>query len=287
MTKKVLGRGLSALMGEPRLTERSIEIEGKAMGYMLHAIGDILPNKEQPRRTFKAGALAELANSIKENGIIEPLVVRRTGDGFELIAGERRLRAAKMVGLKEVPIVIKDVTRTESLELAIIENIQREDLNPVEEAEAYKSLINTGLSQELVAKKVGKERATVANYLRLLRLLPEIKMELVAGKISMGHARALLALEDADAQRELCKKIISKGLSVRDAERQARARKKTPARVVIAAPATTSISALEDELRRRFGTKVRVKDKDGTGSIEIEFYSSDERERVLDLLRSV
>ncbi len=290
MTKKVLGRGLSALMGEPRLPTRSIEPESRGTGYMLCPIGNIVPNKQQPRRTFRAEALAELASSIKEKGIIEPLVVRKDGSSYELIAGERRWRASKSIGLSEVPIVIMDVTDAESLELAIIENIQREDLNPMEEAEAYQRLIDTGLSQELVAKKVSKERATVANYLRLLKLPPEVKVELVTGKITMGHARAILSLEGPSAQRELCKKVIAKGLSVREAERLARAKKISAEKMVVSgasAAAGSALGAIEDELRRRFGTKVRVKDKGGKGSIELEYYSSDERERLLDLLRGL
>lgn len=287
MSKKVLGRGLSALMGEPLRSPRSTEGEGNGTGYMLYPIGSIVPNKQQPRRTFRPEALKELADSIKEKGIIEPLVVRRSGVDFELIAGERRWRAAKSLGLIEVPVVIMDVTDEESLELAIIENIQREDLNPMEEAEAYQRLVDTGLSQEQVAKKVSKERATVANYLRLLKLPPEVKMELVTGKISMGHARAILSLDGHGAQRELCKKVISKGLSVREAEKLARAHKETKSEKRAAPHASTPLGAIEDELRRRFGTKVRVKDKGGKGRIEIEFYSSDERERVLDLLRGL
>ncbi|VAV82373.1 Chromosome (plasmid) partitioning protein ParB [hydrothermal vent metagenome] len=285
MTKKVLGRGLSALMGEPALPSRGVEAEDRGTGYMLRPIGSIIPNKQQPRRTFRAEALAELTDSIREKGIIEPLVVRSVGSSFELIAGERRWRAAKNVGLSEVPVVVMDVTEAESLELAIIENIQREDLNPMEEAEAYQRLVDTGLSQELVAKKVSKERATVANYLRLLKLPPEVKVELVTGKISMGHARAILSLEGPSAQRELCKKVIAKGLSVREAERLARTKKKPPVEKTMVSGSSTQLGAIEDELRRRFGTKVRVKDKGGKGSIELEFYSSEERERLLDLLR--
>ncbi len=287
MTKKVLGRGLSALMGEPALSPRNVETEGKGTGYMPCPIGSIVPNRHQPRRTFRAEALAELTDSIREKGIIEPLVVRSVGNSFELIAGERRWRAAKNAGLREVPVVVMDVTEAESLELAIIENIQREDLNPMEEAEAYQRLLDTGLSQELVAKKVSKDRATVANYLRLLRLPPEVKVELVTGKISMGHARAILSLEGASAQRELCKKVIAKGLSVREAERLVRAKKRPPVEKTAIIGVSTSLGAIEDELRRRFGTKVRVKDKGGKGSIELEFYSSDERERLLDLLRGI
>lgn len=286
MTKKVLGRGLSALMGEPALSPRGVAAEGRGAGYMSCPIGSIVANRQQPRRTFRAEALAELADSIMEKGIIEPLVVRSLGSSFELIAGERRWRAAKNVGLREVPVVVMDVTDAESLELAIIENIQREDLNPMEEAEAYQRLLDTGLSQELVAKKVSKERATVANYLRLLKLPPEVKVELVTGKISMGHARAILSLEGPGAQRELCKKVIAKGLSVREAERLVRAKKNPPVeKTTVSSGSSAALGAVEDELRRRFGTKVRIKEKGGKGSIELEFYSSEERERLLDLLQ--
>ena len=279
--KKVLGRGLGALIGEAgRGTERPSEAQGR---FIVCPVADITPNRLQPRKTFNEAALKELSDSIMEKGVIEPIVIRKNSSGYELIAGERRLRAAKMAGFTEVPAVIANVSDEESLEFAIIENIQREDLNAIEEAEAYRSLVNFGLSQEEVAKKVGKDRATVANYLRLLKLPPEVKDELAGGAITMGHARAILSVEGHAAQASLCRAIMKKGLSVREAEAlaqrgSAREPKKTKAR-------DAALSPLEDELRVRFGTKVVVKDKAGRGSIEILYYSAEERERVIELLR--
>ncbi len=249
--KKVLGKGLGALITDARGPQ-----DRTTDKYQLCHVSRIVPNRMQPRRRFDDPSLKFLSDSIREKGIIEPLIVRRNSGGFELIAGERRLRAAKMVGLEEVPVVVMDATDEESLEFAIIENIQREDLNAMEEGEAYRSLMNFGLSQEEVARKVGKDRATVANYLRLLKLPPEVKEELVKGTISMGHARAILSLDSHMAQTELCAKIVRMGLSVREAEefaqtRNTRAPRKTKARGPM-------VSILEDELRMRFGTKVLI-----------------------------
>ncbi|MDH4227114.1 MAG: ParB/RepB/Spo0J family partition protein [Deltaproteobacteria bacterium] len=286
MKKKVLGRGLGALIGgAPSAASQAqgaatVDASGK---YMLCPVERIRPNKRQPRKNFDAAALAQLVDSIKENGVIEPLVVRKSGESFELIAGERRWRASKAAGLTSVPVVITDATDIKSLELAIIENIQREDLNPIEEAEAYQSLVDNGLTQEEVAKKVSKERATVTNYLRLLRLPPEIKDEVVKSSISMGHARAILSLEGHAQQRELCRQILKKGLSVRQAESLAAsaARKQNPSK---AGKKSRHAFPVEEELRRVFGTKVSVVDKNGKGRIEIEYYSADERERILAML---
>lgn len=279
--KKVLGRGMSALIGDGRAHEARA-----GQKYFMCALVDITPNKVQPRKTFSDAALKELSDSIREKGIIEPLIIRRNpGGGFELIAGERRWRAARMAGLKEAPAVILDVSDEESLELAIIENIQREDLNAIEEAEAYRNLMGFGLSQEEVAKKVGKERATVANYLRLLKLPPEVKEEILKGMITMGHARAILALENQGAQVELCRKIIAKGLSVRQAEALASGKaRKTAAKTN---KKSNPQNFLEDELRGIFGTKIAVNDKNNKGSIAILYFSADERERIIDMLRSV
>ncbi|MBI5887977.1 MAG: ParB/RepB/Spo0J family partition protein [Deltaproteobacteria bacterium] len=279
--KKVLGRGMSALIGDGRATEVRA-----GQKYLMCALADITPNKVQPRKTFSDAALKELSDSIREKGVIEPLIIRRNpAGGFELIAGERRWRAARMAGLKEAPAMILDVSDEESLELAIIENIQREDLNAIEEAEAYRNLMGFGLSQEEVAKKVGKERATVANYLRLLKLPPEVKEELLKGTITMGHARAILALENQGAQAALCAKIIAKGLSVREAEVLAGGKAKKTA--VKTNRQSNSQNFLEDELRGIFGTKIAVNDKNGKGRIEILYFSADERERIIDMLRSV
>lgn len=279
--KKVLGRGLGALIGDAAVP---VEAQRPREKYFICPIMEISPNKAQPRKSFDEASLKELSDSIREKGVIEPLIVRRSIDGYELVAGERRWRASRMAGLEEVPAVIIDATDEESLELAIIENIQREDLNAIEEAEAYRSLMGFGLSQEDVARKVGKERATVANYLRLLKLPPEVKAEIVKGTITMGHARALLSVEGHSAQTELCRTIIARGLSVREAEALANRPGKAPGK---AAGRGAYQSPIEEELRGIFGTKVSFKEKKGRGSVEISFYSIDERERIIELLRSI
>lgn len=280
--KKALGRGLGALIGGAPVSA----LPG-AEKYRLLPTGDISPNAAQPRKRFEEAALRELADSIKENGIIEPLIVRRNSVGYELIAGERRWRAAQLAGLTEVPVVLTVATDEKCLELAIIENIQREDLNAIEEAEAYKSLMNFGLSQEQVAKKVGKERATVTNYLRLLKLTPEVKEELIKGVITMGHAKALLTLEGHSAQTELCRIVITKGLSVRETEALVnKGLQKTPKHVKGKGKVTAYNSPIEDELREIFSTKVALRDKAGRGAVEIMYFSADERERIIDMLRT-
>lgn len=281
--KKVLGRGLGALIGEASV-ERAVPQTKEKFIYC--AVEEINPNPTQPRKYFEETALVELSDSIKEKGIIEPLIVRRAAGGYELIAGERRWRASKMAGLTQVPVVVIEASDEESLELAIIENIQRQDLNAVEEAESYRSLMGFGLSQDEVAKKVGKDRATVANYLRLLKLPHEVREEIVKGSISMGHARALLSIEGHARQTELCRQIITKGLSVREAEALASGEKKEkPLKKQGVIDAVKS--PIEDELRGIFGTKVALKDKKGKGSIEISYFSADERERLLELLRTI
>lgn len=285
MKKKALGRGLGALIG--KTTAPVAAVAGVNEKYRDCPIGDIRPNRRQPRKVFDDLAMTELAESIKENGIIEPLVARKTDDGLELIAGERRWRAGKIAGLTEVPVVIVDATDEQSFELAIVENVQREDLNAVEEAEAYRTLMGFGLTQDEVAKKVGKERATVANYLRLLKLPDEIKAEVAAGVISMGHARAILSVEGHARRRELCRKIIKNGLSVRETEALASKGVGGTGAAKNVQRAAIHIKPLEDELRRAFGTKVVVREKAGRGKVEIEFYSAEERERIIDMLRTV
>lgn len=274
--RKALGKGLGALI-------QNIEKTGD--NYLICPIDEITPSKVQPRKDFNEEQLKELADSIREKGIIEPLIVRRSENGYELIAGERRWRAARLAGLKEVPVVVRDATEEESLELAIIENIQRADLNPIEEALAYKSLMERfSLSQDDTAKKVGKERATVANYLRLLKLAPEVKDELQKGAISMGHAKVLLSLDSHASQRELCRKIIQKGLSVRETEE---AVKKGGHKDKTHHKKAGHQKSVEDELRTIFGTKVLVKENKGKGRFEIEFYSYEELERILEMFRNV
>lgn len=274
--RKALGKGLGALI-------QNIEKTGD--NYFVCSIDEISPSKVQPRKDFNEEQLKELADSIREKGIIEPLIVRRSENGYELIAGERRWRAARLAGLKEVPVLVRDATEEESLELAIIENIQRADLNPIEEALAYKSLMERfSLSQDDTAKKVGKERATVANYLRLLKLAPEVKDELQKGAISMGHAKVLLSLDSHAGQRELCRKIIQKGLSVRETEE---AVKKGINKDKTHHKKAGHQKSVEDELRGIFGTKVLVKENKGKGRFEIEFYSYEELERILEMFRNV
>lgn len=274
--KKVLGRGISALIEG---AEGAHEDKGR---YIVATLEDISPNPFQPRRTFTEESLKELSDSIREKGVIEPLLVRRSALGFELVAGERRLRAARIAGLKEVPCVLMHATDEESLELAIIENIQREDLNAIEEADAYKTLMGFGLSQEDVARKVGKDRATVANFLRLLKLPEEVKAELASGALTMGHARAILALPTHQAQRELAKKVIRLGLTVRKTEHMASMPAAPKARKRL-----SRFHALEEELRRIFGTKIIIKERNSKGRVEIEYYSEEERERIVELLRTL
>lgn len=278
--RKALGKGLSALIQTP---------EKIGDNYLQCSINEITPSSVQPRKDFNEQHLQELADSIKEKGIIEPLLVRRSGNGYELIAGERRWRAAKLAGLKEVPVVVRDATDEESLELAIIENIQRADLNAMEEAEAYKNLMDRfGLSQDETAKRVGKERATVANYLRLLKLPPEVKDELKNGAISMGHAKVLLSLDGHATQREICRRIIQKELSVRETEEIAKYYAKGDKKSSSSSQKKTAhVKSLEDELRNIFGTKVLVKDKKGKGRVEVEFYSYEELERILEMMRNI
>ena len=277
--RQALGKGLGALIPEKPPSEP----EGKR-AYHVCGIEEIKPNPHQPRKNFVDEQLKELVDSIREKGILQPLIVRRKSDGFELIAGERRWRAAQKAGMKEVPIIIKDVSESEMVELSLIENIQREDLNPIEEAEAFKGLMEQfHLTQEEISKKVGKDRATIANTIRLLKLPPEIKQSLTDGKITMGHARAFLSLEGADKQRFVLKKLLSSGLSVRQIENLVRKlrSKASPARK----KAYSDWTSLIEELQRTLGTKVKIVGKRHRGRIEIEFFSPDELDRIIELLR--
>ena len=270
--KTALGKGLDALIPDRGDNIVNLDIER------------ILPGKQQPRRVFQEDALKGLSASIKEKGVLQPIIVSRTGDGtFNLIAGERRWRAARLAGLKKIPALIKNVASKDALEIALIENIQREDLNPIETAEAFNRLqLDFNMTQEELAVKVGKERATVANYLRLLKLPEEIKDMLYNGVLSMGHARALLSVEGRLNQIEAARKIIKKGLSVREAELLAR----KPSRPVKAVgDKDPQIRSLEERLKQSLGTKVRLIQKNNkSGSIEIEYYSLEELDRLLDIL---
>jgi ParB family chromosome partitioning protein len=276
MVKKTgLGKGMAALLPVA-------EEEGKS--YFSCPIEDIRPNREQPRKTFSPEKLEELAASIREKGIIQPLVVRRMGGHYELVAGERRWRAAQKAGLHEVPVVIQDVSDDTALEMALIENIQREDLNAIEQAEAFHALIEKfHLSQDEMARRVGKDRSTVANSLRLLKLPAVIKNDILEDNLSMGHARALLALESHELMEKAREEILRRRLSVRETEnlvkrlKSRRAARPKP----VHAPEITSVV---DALKRRFMTRVAIRQSGRGGKIEISYSNADELTRIIDIL---
>lgn len=282
MTRRALGRGLSALLSDRPATtnEEMVEID----------LDLIEPSNFQPRTNFDEERLEQLAQSIKANGIIQPILVRRIPDGkYQLVAGERRWRASQRAGLQRVPCVVKEIPEDKMLELALIENIQRQELNAIEEAHAYKRLIETlGLTQEMVAQRVGRDRTFVTNYLRLLRLPEDIQQLVEAEQLSMGHARALLGVDEPDIQRKLAKEIISKGLSVRQTER-------TVKRIVEGAEVNSSATvtkedpnfkSAEDKMRRKLSSKVQitVNQKGSGGKIEIEFYDDNDLHRIYEII---
>lgn len=283
--KPALGRGLDALIPKKKEeSERIVELD----------LERVQPSREQPRRVFKDAAIKELSESIKEKGVLQPVIVcREDGGGFRLIAGERRLRASRMAGLKKIPAIIRDTNPEDSLEVALIENIQRENLGPIETAVAFQRLMKEfGLTQEELSKKVSKDRATVANYLRLLKLPDEVK-ELINGeKLSMGHARAIASLDDRQRQILIAREVVRKGLSVRETEalvsKIGRLTETAAARQRASATRKDpQIGALEEKLRKHLAAKVKIRHggrgKNG-GSIEIEYRSLDELDRLLDIL---
>jgi len=280
-TKKMaLGKGLGALL--PELGEEELKRPSSC------GIEEIVPNRSQPRKYFDEAKLQELTESIKEKGILEPLLVRRIAEGYELIVGERRWRAAQKAGLKEVPIIVKEVDAREALELSLIENLQREDLNPIEEAEAFKQLIEEfGLSQGDLATRIGKDRTTITNTLRLLKLPPEIKNEILKNRITPGHARAILSLDSKEKQKELCTLIIKNNLSVREAETLARRwagkQRKAPSSIQKVELESLLLS-FQDSLRNYLGTKVRIIPKGKRGKIEIEYYSDEDLTRIVETI---
>ncbi len=272
--KTVLGKGLESLL--PEKAQEIINID----------VTRIIPGDQQPRKVFKDNTLHDLAASIKEKGVLQPIIVSRTGDGtFRVIAGERRWRAASLAGLKKIPAMVRDVASKDSLEIALIENIQREDLNPVETAEAFYRLMKEfDLTQEELSSRVGKDRATVANYLRLLKLPDEIKTFINDGAVSMGHARAILSIEGKANQLEAARRIIHKGLSVREAENLAKKWGSEGKRRTSHHRKDPQIESLQEKLIRSLGTKVRIQHKGKRGKIEIEYYSLEELDRLLDIL---
>ncbi len=275
MAKKALGKGLEALIP---LKEKEMETE--------ISVDEIYPNKYQPRERFNTDKLKDLIASIKEKGIVQPVLVRRVAQGYELIAGERRWRAAKELGLKKIPIVIRDVSKEETIELSLIENIQREDLNPLEEAQAYKRLIGEfKITQENLAKRISRERSSIANTLRLLNLPQEIQDDISQGLISPGHARALLSLKGKREQIKVNERIKRKGFSVRETENLIKRLKKKIIRKK-SFRKDTQIIEVEEELMRILGTKVKITPKRNKGKIEIEYYSFADLERILEILKS-
>ncbi|MBI1321429.1 MAG: ParB/RepB/Spo0J family partition protein [Candidatus Hydrogenedens sp.] len=299
--KSGLGRGLGALLGgnetargrsteslnEPAAAPPALPAPEGVRLVMLDP-SEIRPNPKQPRTHFDESALEDLCESIKRDGVQEPVIVRERNGGFELVSGERRVRASVMADMTEIPAVVRDIADDDMLRLGLIENLQREDLNPIETAEAYHQLVEQfGWTQEQLAAEVGKKRATVANSLRLLQLTESVRDLVANGELSMGHARALLAVDSATRQLALAKRAVRDGLSVREVEKLAASDKGNRAGVRAEMPRPNpNITALEDELRRVLGTKVRIKaGSGGKGRIEIDYFTLDEFERILELLK--
>ena len=283
MNRKALGRGLGALLS----SDRTIDLGAEPSEVDLDSI---VPGPMQPRTHFDEASLESLAESIRSHGVVQPLLVRRRDNGFELVAGERRWRAAKLAGLTRVPVVIKDVPDDSLLEIALIENIQREDLNPIEEAQAYKKLIETvGLTQEALATRVGRDRSYITNYLRLLRLPDDLQQLVKEGRLSTGHARTLLALMHPDQQRRLARQIIEGGLSVRATEQVVHRMLEEKSARGSAAPRVVdpNVRAAETKLRRALGTQVKIlMSEQGRGKVEISFFNSQDLDRIYNLLVS-
>lgn len=304
---KGLGKGLDALFGDVEVTpvksadkkesskqakadtaaKKSDETEASQGGVLYIDINDIKPNTGQPRKHFDEEKLEELASSIQQHGLIQPIVLRKLKTGYEIVAGERRWRACRIVGLKEVPCIVKELTDEENMLLAIIENMQREDLNPIEEAEGLKQMIDTyGLTQEQVSYSVGKSRPYITNSLRLLKLPEEVRTLTASGEISVGHAKALAAVKDRDKQITLAKKTAKDGLSVRQIELMAK-ETKTPARKAPKVKKSADEKKIEEDMKNALGTKVNLNRKGKKGKIEIEFYSDEELERLIELITSL
>ncbi|MDQ3321522.1 MAG: ParB/RepB/Spo0J family partition protein [Acidobacteriota bacterium] len=284
MSRKVLGRGLSALLGEETVDVK----EGEFIEIDLDLIE---PNTKQPRTRFADDSLEDLAQSIRANGIVQPIIVRRKGSKFQIVAGERRWRASQKAGLQKIPAIVKVIGDEKLLELALIENIQRQELNAIEEAKAYKNLIETiGLTQEMIAERVGKNRTVITTFLRLLKLPNDIQKLLEEEKITAGHARALLMTEDENMQRQLANKVIEMSLSVRETEKAVKRIGKGDSQTVdnkrIIRKNDANVQAAETKLRRHLGTQVQIlPDGKGTGGkIEIEYYSDSDLDRIYGLL---
>ena len=302
MAKKArgLGKGLDALFGDMEVSVEpsSKEEESSAVhdieaaetheGIKYIDINNIKPNANQPRKTFDEGKLEELADSIREHGLIQPLVVRKSTNGYEIVAGERRWRAARKIGIKKIPAIVRELSDEENMLLAIIENMQREDLDPIEEAEGISQMIETyGLSQEQVSKSLGKSRPYITNQLRLLKLPEEIRKMVSDGRLSSGHVRALITIDDEEKQIKLAVQAVEQGLSVRQVEALAKANKNVKKSKAAKKKKSTDVKRVEEDLKVALGTKVNLNQNGKKGKIEIEFYSKDELERLIELLKSL
>lgn len=295
---KGLGRGLDTLIPEKKSikssqkseTSKSAEKQEPQNGELMMKINMVEPNRDQPRKNFEEDALLELADSIKQMGVLQPLLVRKRNDYYEIIAGERRWRAAKIAGLKEVPVIIKDYTEQEIVEIGLIENIQRENLNPIEEAMAYKKLLEEfHLKQDEVAERVSKSRTAVTNSMRLLKLNEKVQQMIIDDMITTGHARALLAIDDKEQQYILANKIFDEKLSVRETEKLIKDIK-NPKKPKIKKPVENAFlyDDLANKMKEVMGTKVNISTKgNGKGKIEIEYYSDKELERMFDMIMSL
>lgn len=284
--RPALGRGLSALIPQAAgpSPQPAVTRDGAPARPSEIDIDLLTPNPRQPRLQMEETALEELAQSIRSHGVIQPIIVRRAGDRTEIVAGERRWRAAQRAGLLKVPVVYRDVPDERLLEVALIENIQRENLNPIEEAQAYRRLTDElHMSQESIATAVGKDRATVANYMRLLKLPAEVRNELSSGALSMGHARALVTMADETAQRRVAREVVSRGLSVRETEALAR-REQSPSIPPLPKRVDPNTRAAENQLKVALGTRVRIIRKGAAGRIEIDFGNEEELQRLFETL---
>ena len=296
--KKGLGKGLDSLIPDNKsmksvTSEKTVESKDDAAaksGVQVMKINEVEPNRDQPRKNFDEDALLELSDSIKQFGVLQPLLVRKRKDYYEIIAGERRWRAAKLAGVKEVPVIEKEYTDQEILEIGLIENIQRENLNPIEEAIAYKRLLEEfNLKQDEVAERVSKSRTAVTNSMRLLKLSDKVQQMIIDDMISTGHARALLAIDDPELQYTLANKIFDEKLSVRETEKLVK-EIKNPKKPKEKKPVANSFiyQDLEEKMKSVFGTKVSIASKGkGKGKIEIEYYSDDELEHLFDMMMSI
>lgn len=280
--RKALGRGLAAIIPQ------AAEADSEQLAIQEIAVTDIAPNPGQPRREFNQEQLEELAASLREHGVLEPVIVRSKGSGFELVVGERRWRAAHLAGLAVIPALVRDLDDREAMELALVENLQREDLNPMEEAEAFRRLsVEYGLTQEEIAARVGKRRSTVANRMRLLELDDNLQGEVRKGRLSAGHARAILGISDEAKRQEVAQRVVNEGLSVRAVEKLARQETTKPTRGRRRTKVDESqqeLRALEEELQTRLGTRVRIVRQGEQGKIEIEFYSDEDITRIYELI---